>query len=254
VARQEAELAELRPYLALAREIRAEAQRAAADGSAGVDSLVDAVEAIPKRERAGFARAVFDRLPADAQWAIIEHVFDGEDVRAAIDSARQAVVERANRAAATSPLLARVRQERQLDTRDLAAQDELTLGLFREPDVRAALDRGRRSSTCARRLVLRAGDEAGTFHVIEDVFNPEGGYFVNGRYDETTWRTHERFPAHTIVRAGSITENKGAKTFAPVIYLGSRVDFERDGELLEGHLHVGYIMLGDEEVLSSEGS
>jgi hypothetical protein len=132
----------------------------------------------------------------------------------------------------------------------VAADERLTLGLFRESDVSAAAERGHLSATCARRLVLRAGAEPGNFHVVEDVFNPVGGYFVTGQYDEDTWRNHERLPAHAVVRAGSIMVGKGTRTFSSIVYLGGRVDFEREGELFEGRLHAGYLMLGDEDVFS----
>jgi hypothetical protein len=89
--------------------------------------------------------------------------------------------------------------------------------------------------------VLRATDDPGVFGVVEDVFNPRGGYFVTAQYDEQTWRTNDRFEGHTVVRAGAIN----ATGFEPVLYPGGRVDFETDGHAREGRLHLGFAMLGD---------
>src|SRR5436190_5263828 len=71
LAKLEAEIEEARPYLALAREINAEVQRVGAEGAGG-DTLVDAIEAIPVRARAGIVRAVFDQLAPERQWAVLE--------------------------------------------------------------------------------------------------------------------------------------------------------------------------------------
>jgi hypothetical protein len=132
-----------------------------------------------------------------------------------------------------------------LDTRDVPAGELLTLGLFRERDAGAAVSRGRASSTCARRLVLRATGD-GTLQVIEDVFNPDGGYFVTAEYSEETWRSSDRLPGHAIVRVGSILED-GASTgaFEPVVYPGGRVDFQLGEQAARGRLHLGFGMLGD---------
>ena len=39
-----------------------------------------AIDAIPRRERARVARAIFDRLPAEQQWTIVERVFGDEEI------------------------------------------------------------------------------------------------------------------------------------------------------------------------------
>jgi hypothetical protein len=250
VAKLEAELEEVRPFLDLAREIHDEVARAAASDGAPVETLVEAIDAIPKRERIAVARAIFDQLPPDRQWAIIEHVFGDEEIRAALDADHQTRLEASRRAVAAGGLIAKARLDRRLDTREVPSSELLTLGLFRETDVHDAIDRGHEAATCARRVVLRATTDPGAFQVIEDVFNPEGGFFVTGYYDESTWRTHDRLPAHAIVRAGSITDETGSRAFEPVLHLGGRADFERAGEPIEGRLHLGYLLIGDADVFA----
>ena len=74
--------------------------------------------------------------------------------------------------------------------------------------------------------------------MIEDVFNPAGGYFVTAEYDQTVWERLDRLASHSIVRCGSITESETGRALEPVLFVGSRVDFERDGQVLEGRLPV----------------
>jgi hypothetical protein len=94
---------------------------------------------------------------------------------------------------------------------------------------------------------------AGEFQVIEDVFNPGGGYFVTAEYSEETWRTSDRLPGHAIVRVGSITEGAAAAgpSFEPIVYPGGRVDFEVSGQPTAGRLHLGFAMLGDVGIFAS---
>jgi hypothetical protein len=232
--RLETELDSLRPYLELAREIHAEVARVAADPSAHGDLLTELIDRIPEDRRLEVAQSIFDRLPAERQWEIVERVFGDDEIAAHLAGERdrlRAVAEREHRRAA-------VRDAGVLDTRTIAAGEELTLGLFREHDVRPALGRGHAAATCARRLVLRsAGD--GSFRVIEDTFNPSGGYFVTAEYDEQTWREHERLDGHTIVRVGSTTDG----LFEPVLFPGGRVDVEVGGVATAGRLHLGFAML-----------
>jgi hypothetical protein len=82
----------------------------------------------------------------------------------------------------------------------------------------------------------------GEFTVLEDVFNPLGGYFVTGDYDESTWR-RDRLPGHAVVRPGSTVPDGGGTRLEPVLYRGGRVDVEVDGDLREGLLHLGYASL-----------
>jgi hypothetical protein len=252
VSRLEAELEEARPFLDLAREIGEAVRRAAADGAAGPETLVEAIDAIPRRERDRLALAVFDRLPADAQWSILERVYGDEAIRDLLEAEHERCRARALRSAATRQLVNRARAESRFDTREAPAGATVTLGLFREPDVRVATGRGRRSTACARRVVLRAIDPGGRFMVIEDVFNPDGGYFVTAQYDEDTWRINDRLPAHAVTRVGSIVEAGAGPSFEPVLYLGGRVDLERDGRTIVGRLHLGYMMIGEEDVFSEE--
>ncbi len=101
-------------------------------------------------------------------------------------------------------------------------------------------------------MVLLGLEQPGRFRVIEDVFNPAGGYFVTGHYDEDTWRSRDRLPAHAVVSVGSITRGETGESFTPVLYAGGRADFELDGKWLEGLLHVGYVTMGDDDVFSEK--
>jgi hypothetical protein len=244
IERREAEIEAARPYLELAREIQAEVARIAADPAAESELLVELIDNAPREERMKLARRVFSELPPERQWTLIEHVYGDEEIREYLGAERSAHLAEARAAAERLDLVTRARVESRLDTREVAVGEQLTLGLFREPEVRAAVTRGHASSTCARRLVLRAvGD--GTFQVIEDVFNPEGGYFVTAEYSEETWRTADRLPAHLIVRVGSLVErgtDVGA-TFEPIVYPGGRVDFELGDQAATGRLHLGFGML-----------
>jgi hypothetical protein len=245
LAQLQSELDAARPYLDLAREIQHEVARLTDDSSAHVDMLDEVIEQFPQRERLRVARAVFDKLPAERQWEIIERVYGDEVISDLLATERAARLEQARRTAEGRALAGRIRAQNRFDTRDVPAHTMLTLGLFREPDVQAAVSRGHVSATCARQLVLRATDEPGVFQVIEDVFNPRGGYFVTAQYDEHTWRTTDRFGGHTVVRAGAISAGNGRPAFEPVLYPGGRVDFETGGHTREGCLHLGFAMLSD---------
>ncbi len=230
-------------YVELAREIRAEVARVAADENAGPAALEQVFSGITERERQRVARDVFDRLPAQEQWAVIERVFDDEDLEAALAGHRDAIVAAAKRRA----IAAAVAEGDRLDTVRVPTDGRLVLGLFREGDVGAARSRGAAASTCARRLVLRSTESPGEFQVIEDVFNPLGGYFVTGAYDESTWR-RDRLRPHAVVRPGSIVTDGGDERLDPVLHRGGRVDVEVDGDLREGLLHLGYASLDEVDV------
>jgi hypothetical protein len=249
VARLQAELDEVRPFLDLARAIRSEVARIADDASGEIDTLAELIEEFPRQERLRVTRAVFDRLPPERQWEVLERVYGDEEIKALLEAERAARLDYARRTAEGRALAAMVGAQNRLDTCAVPRHRLLTLGLFRETDVRAAVARGHLSATCARRVALRATDEPGVFRVIEDVFNPRGGYFVTAEYDEETWRISDRLRGHTVVRAGSISANENDPSFEPVLYPGGRVDFETDGRLLEGRLHLGYAMLGDQDLL-----
>ncbi len=128
---------------------------------------------------------------------------------------------------------------RALDTRLLPPGDDVTLGLFREGDVRAALTMGSASTTCARRLVVRATGDDGAMVVVEDVFNPAHGLFVTSAYDEGTWRD-ERLAPNTVARVGAASDD----SFSPVIHPGARLDVETAAGPRHGRLHVGYATVG----------
>lgn len=245
LAELQSELDEVRPYLDLAREIQHEVARVADDSSSHVDMLAEVIEQFPQRERLRVVRAVFDTLPPERQWEIIERAYGDDVIRELLEAERAARVEHARRTAEGRALASKIRAENRLDTREVLPHRRLTLGLFREADVQGAVARGHVSDTCARRLVLRATDEPGVFGVIEDVFNPRGGYFVTAQYDEKTWRTNDRFGGHTVVRAGAISAGNSGPAFEPVLYPGGRVDFETGGHTREGHLHLGFAMLDD---------
>jgi hypothetical protein len=249
VARLEAELEAARPFLPLAREISDDVARLAADGSASTGLLEEAIAAVPQRERLDVARAVFDRLAPDRQWAVLERVFGDEEIRAALAAERDARLDEVRRTAARAELARTARTGRRLDARLVPDRELLTLGLFREADVSAAVGRRPRSDRAARRLLLRRVEGPGLFAVVEDVFNPDGGHFVDAEYDRETWQ-RERLPAHAVVRLGS----RSPSGFEPVLYAGGRVDVEFDSVEREGRLHLGYAMVGDADVFAGGGS
>jgi hypothetical protein len=246
IARLEAEVAAARPYLGLAREIQHEVDRLSADPSVAGDSLTDAIDAIPRRERLALARTIFDHLPAEKQWAIIEDTLDDAELREVLTQTREQHADAVRHAAGYRLIGERARAANRFDTREIAEGDALTVGLFREADVHDAIPRGHRSTVCARRLVLVGTCDDALLHVMDDVYNPGGGLFVTPDYDETVWRSTDRLDAHTLVRAGSLVGSK----FEPILYAGGRADFEVDGAVVPGRLHVGYVMLGEYDVFA----
>jgi hypothetical protein len=237
------------PYLDLAREIRAQVARIAADPSAHSDVLFEYLEEIPREERRKLARRIFAELPAGRQWEVIAEVYGDDEITEYLEVERAARLAEARASAERLRRVRAARVEHRLDTRDVPAGELLTLGLFRERDVAAAVRRGQESSTCARRLVLRSLG-AGAFQVIADVFNPRGGYFVTAEYSEDTWRDDDRLPGHAVVRVGAIIDGppETGPTFEPVLYPGGRTDFEVGGEATRGHLHLGFGILDDIDI------
>jgi hypothetical protein len=235
------------PFVELAREIQAEVARIAADPSAHGDLLVELLDRIPRDERMKLAQAIFDRLPAERQWAIVEHVYGDAEIRAYLEAERSARLAEARAGRARLDMAQRARVDHRLDTGDVPLGEVLTLGLFREHDARAAVARGHGSSTCARRLILRSTGD-GLFQVMEDVFNPGGGYFVTAEYSEDTWRTQDRLSGHAVVRVGSIVEHEAGESFDPVVYPGGRVDVEVGGRPTRGRLHLGFAMLSGVDI------
>jgi hypothetical protein len=245
LARLRAEVEDARPFAALAREIQDEVRRLADGDPATGDMVEAAIEAVPTRERIAMARALFARLPPSEQWTVLERTFDVAEIREALAEERDLQLADARRRLARGALLADVRAAGRIDTRLVPVDETLTIGLFVEADARAALGRGPDAASCARRVVVRVVGTDGGVQVIDDVFNPLGGYFVTAQYDESTWRLRDRLPPHAHVRLGSIR----AGAFEPVLYPGGRVDIDRDGDAHEGMLHMGYVMIGAEDVL-----
>jgi hypothetical protein len=225
-------------YIALAREIRAEVDRIAADPGAHGELLAEVFERANHEERARLAREVFAALEPQQQWAVIERVFGDAEIHEYLDDER-----------AWHLAVAKARAAHAIDTRAVPADEVLVLGLFCERDVRAALTRGCRSTAAARRLALRSlGD--GTFQVLHDVFNPDGGYFITSEYSEETWRRDERLDSHARVALGSIANG----AFEPVLYAGGRVDAQIAGDDVRGQLYLGFAKLGEVDVFVPERS
>jgi hypothetical protein len=221
-------------YIALAREIHAEVARIAADPAAHVDLLVEVFERASHEERARLADRIFAALEPERQWEVVARVFGDAEIRVLLEAQRAARL-----------LCARALAAMALDSADIPEGRVLTVGLFREHDVRAAIARGHRSHATARRLVLRSvGD--GTLQVLEDVFNPSGGHFVTGEYTEEIWRRDERLESHARVRVGAIVDD----AFATTLYPGGRVDVEIAGTSHRGRLHLGFAMLGETDVFA----
>ena len=250
-----AEIETVRPYLDLAQEIRHAVELFATDDAAEVESLVAALDSIPARERGDVARSIFDRLSPDRQWAVIERAFGDDEIRDYLERDRSARLAELRSTARQQAIARQARVERRLDTGALPDAQEVTLGLFLPADVRAALDRGVASQVCARQIVLRATAVQGELQVIGDTFNPRRGLFVTAAYDQRVFAT-EQLMSHAVVRIGSLTETEtetetatgSGPALEPVLYPGARVDVEVDGVPAEGRLHLGFVLIGDEDV------
>ncbi len=240
------------PYLALAREIQREVEAVVEDPEADGEALVEAIKAVPARERSRMIKTAFERLPAERQWEILEAAFGDDEIRSHLERERAAHLDALRRSSDLDALVTRARATSHLDLRELPSTVQLAVGLFRPSDVRAALRKGHLSDSCARILVVRPVDREGGVRVIDDSFNPRGGLFVTAEYDEATW-SREQIPSHTVVRLGSIAGHGGDRQLEPLLYAGARVDVEISGEIIEGQLHLGFAMLGDRDVFSGLG-
>ena len=245
VERLQAELDESGPFLGLAREIQEEVRRLADDPDAGLDVLTDSFERLPREARQRVAEATFHALSAERQWEILVHLFGDDELRAALEHERTVRLADARSAARIHALVEVVHEHGVLDTREVPVHMRLTLGLFRESDVLPAIARGRASTACARRLILYSTGEAGVLQVMEDVFNPAGGLFVTGDYDEQRLARRAIDPAHA--RARRVRARPPVRAIGPS---GGRVDVEVAGSIQRGHLHAGYALVGDAELFT----
>jgi len=237
----------------LARQIRGAVDRFVADDAADPAALAAALDALPRQELATVARAVFDRLSAVQQWAVLERVLGDAalvDALAAEQRGRlvglRAKVQSAQAVAAA--VGAAVRQGT-LELTALPAGVEVRLGLFRASDVGLAEGLGRRSDVCARELTLLATSSAGRFQVLRDEFNPRGGLFVSGEYDLAVWES-ERLDSNGIVELGSLRGND-SNALDPVLRRGARVDVAQNGVACAGRLHLGWAVIDGVDAFSS---
>ncbi len=237
---------DLEPYLALAREIRRDVERIVADDDAAFASVAEVIDRYPTAERERVVRAVFDRLEPTDQWEILARTFDDAELRRFLADEHAAATQRARREGERHALVERCRAAGEIDLRWLRAGTTLALGLFREPEVAAAVRRGGASTTTARRLVLRA-EEDGWARVVEDVFDPDRGYFLTTDYDHAAWQA-ERLESHARVRVGSLLE--GGR-FEPVLVPGARLDVVTEAGQVRGRLHLGFAMLADDDVFGA---
>ncbi len=235
-------------HLELAREIHAAVQRFAADDAAEPESLVAALEAIPERERRELARRVFDELPAEQQWVVLERACGDDEVRRLLRDERAARLDPLRRDGDLSAWTLRTRAARRADLGELGPGHEVVLGLFLPADVRDALERGGASQVCARELLLRTLDDRGRCRVLADVFNPRRGLFVTAAYDEATW-AGERLEGRESIELGSPVE-PGSDALDGVLLPGARVDLRVDGRPHRGRLHLGSLLVDGRDIFA----
>jgi hypothetical protein len=243
------ELAALRPFLGLAREIKAEVDRLVADDGVTARELEAGLDALPAEARARVTREAFARLAPDQQWNVILAAFGDDEVKAHLAAEHEAHRAEAARNVVAKEVARAARATLRLDTSALPAGHDLVVGLFRPVDVHAGLTRGIVSEVCARQLVLRTTDEPGRFQVLDDLFNPRHGFFVSGAYDQTTWK-RERLLGHQRVELGSMVDDAGTSRFELALYPGGRVDARVDGDVRLGTLLLGFATFGDEDVFT----
>jgi hypothetical protein len=242
-----AELEALRPYLGLAREIRDAVERFVDDDRATAESLGAALGTIPEREMAQVAASVFAQLSPTEQWAVLGQAVGDERLRALVAEAHDARLVELRRRATAQAVAATARAQGQMDLRRIEPGTEVTVRLFRPDDVAAVLGRGIRSDVCARELLLVATQVPGGFRVIADRFNPRRGLFVTAAYDESVWES-ERLHGHSEARIGSLDPDGRLE---PVVRPGTRLDVEVGGQVLQGRLHVGALVIDDHDVFAA---
>lgn len=243
------ELAALRPFLGLAREIKAEVDGLVADDGVGATELEAGLDALPAEARARVTREAFARLAPEQQWNVILAAFGDDEVKAHLAAEREALRVESARNVEARAVARAGRGALRLDTSALPAGHDLVLGLFRPVDVQAGLTRGIVSEVCARQLVLRTTEEPGWFQVLDDLFNPRHGYFVTADYDQDTWQ-RERLVGHQRVQVGSLVDDEGTARFEPALYPGGRLDVAVDGDVRTGTLLLGFATFGDEDVFT----
>ncbi|UDY35683.1 hypothetical protein [Dermatobacter hominis] len=239
------------PLSELAQEIRRAVDRFVTDDAADPASLAAALDALPRQELAAIARVAFDRLEPLQQWAVLERVL-GE--RGAVDALAVDQRDRLGslrREAAAAHVVAEAVEDDVIDLTALPAGVELSIGLFRPGDVRAASGRGRLSDVCARQLVVLATSTPGTFRVVDDVFNPRGGLFVSAEYDLSVWSS-ERLDSHSAARLGSLA-GADADSLEPVLRRGARVDVVAAERTMPGRLRLGWATVDDVDAFGAPG-
>jgi hypothetical protein len=248
------------PIVGLAREIRRHAERFVNDDAGDPEEFARAIAELPEHERQRIVLDTFKRLAPDAQWAILEHTFGDAQIGAYLAGERDSRLAELERTSARRQIVTAARSAARLDTTAVPAGEQLTIGLFRESQVRAAIARGSRAESCARQVVLRH-HSPGVYRVVEDVFNPRRGLFVTAEYDHRTWEA-ERLAPHALIRVGSVVpavEVAGAATgtgseaglgFEPVLYPGGRFDVELGDGVRLGSLHVGFVLVVDLDVFA----
>lgn len=238
------ELEAVEPYTGLAREIERAVAGIVLSETAQAHAIGEVFDAMLAEKRRRAAIAIFNTLPKENQWQIIADTFGDEEMKGILQSHHgSAKAELESRALAES-----MNQKAALETERIPAHSRLTLGLFMESEVQSALRRGQQAQHCARRLTLVVTEQAGVLSVVTDEFNPNKAYFLTSQYDHDVWRAQDMLPSHSLVRLGSIRNSGGSVSFDPIVYPGGRVDFEVDGQPINGKLHLGYAVLGGEDI------
>lgn len=241
------ELESLRPFLGLAREIRDAVERFVEDDDATADALGAALGSIPERELADVASSVFAQLSPAEQWAVLGRAVGDDRLQSLVALAHDARLAELRRRAAAQAIASAARADGELDVGRISEGAEVTVRLFRAEDVASVLGRGRLSDVCARELLLVATATPGRFRVLADRFNPRRGLFVTAAYDGSVWES-ERLHGHTEVRIGSLGPDG---VVHGVVRPGTRLDVEVDGHAVEGRLHVGALLIDDEDVFAT---
>jgi hypothetical protein len=71
--------------------------------------------------------------------------------------------------------------------------------------------------------------------------------FVTAAYDESVWES-ERLHGHSEARIGSLDPDGRLE---PVVRPGTRLDVEVGGQVLQGRLHVGALVIDDHDVFAA---